>query len=110
MTGIRSAGGVAYGTGFLITTSIDSDAAVRIAGGRPGVSWLPPGHPARPSNRLDCMVSQTVRPRAPLDPGAVAQSLAPFGESRMLPPAAYIDPAVFEGEKRHMFGGGWVCV
>jgi len=55
------------------------------------------------------MVSQTVRPPAPLDPGALAQSLAPFGESRMLPPAAYVDPAVFEWEKRHMFGGGWVC-
>jgi glycine betaine catabolism A len=56
------------------------------------------------------MVSQTVRPPAPLDPGAVAQSLAPFGEGRMLPRAAYVDPAVFEWEKRHMFGGGWVCV
>ena len=38
------------------------------------------------------MVSQTVRPPAPLDPGALAQSLAPFGESRMLPSAAYVDP------------------
>jgi len=55
------------------------------------------------------MVSQTVCAPAPLDPGAVARSLAPFGESRMLPPAAYADPAVFEWEKRHMFGGGWVC-
>jgi Rieske 2Fe-2S family protein len=56
------------------------------------------------------MISQTARAPAPLDPGAVAQSLAPFGESRMLPRAAYVDPAVFEWEKRHMFGGGWVCV
>jgi Rieske 2Fe-2S family protein len=56
------------------------------------------------------MVSQTAFPPAPLDPGAVALSLAPFGQSRMLPPAAYVDPAVFEWEKRHMFGGGWVCV
>jgi Rieske 2Fe-2S family protein len=56
------------------------------------------------------MVSQTARSPAPLDPGAVARSLAPFGESRMLPRAAYVDPAVFEWEKRHMFGGGWVCV
>jgi glycine betaine catabolism A len=55
------------------------------------------------------MVSQTVCPPAPLDPGAVARSLAPFGGSRMLPPAAYVDPAVFEWEKQHMFGG-WVCV
>jgi Rieske 2Fe-2S family protein len=28
----------------------------------------------------------------------------------MLPPAAYVDPAVFEWEKQHMLGGGWVCV
>ena len=28
----------------------------------------------------------------------------------MLPRAAYVDPAVFEWEKQHMFGGGWVCV
>jgi glycine betaine catabolism A len=56
------------------------------------------------------MVSQTAFPPAPLDPGALAQALTPFGESRMLPPAAYVDPAVFEWEKRHMFGGGWVCV
>jgi phenylpropionate dioxygenase-like ring-hydroxylating dioxygenase large terminal subunit len=56
------------------------------------------------------MVSQPVCPPAPLDPGAIAHSLAPFGESRMLPRAAYVDPAVFEWEKRHMFGGGWVCV
>ena len=55
------------------------------------------------------MVSQAAFPPAPLDPGALAQSLAPFGESRMLPPAAYVDPAVFEWEQRHMFGGGWVC-
>jgi Rieske 2Fe-2S family protein len=27
----------------------------------------------------------------------------------MLPPAAYTDPAVFEWERRHIFGGGWTC-
>ena len=54
------------------------------------------------------MVSQTTSPPAPLDPAAVAQALRPFGESRMLPPAAYVDPAVFEWEKRYMFGGGWI--
>jgi hypothetical protein len=37
MTGMRSAGGVAYGTGFLIVTLIDGDAAVRIAGVGAGV-------------------------------------------------------------------------
>jgi len=56
------------------------------------------------------MISQTVRPPAPLDPAAVAQSLRPFGESRMLPRAAYVDQTVFEWEKQHMFGGGWVFV
>jgi glycine betaine catabolism A len=56
------------------------------------------------------MISQTECPPAPLDPAAVAQALLPFGESRMLPRAAYVDPAVFEWERRHMFGGGWVYV
>jgi Rieske 2Fe-2S family protein len=46
----------------------------------------------------------------PLDPAAVAAALRPFGESRMLPPAAYTDPAVFAWEQRHFFGGGWLCL
>ncbi|MDR0343017.1 MAG: Rieske (2Fe-2S) protein, partial [Nocardiopsaceae bacterium] len=46
---------------------------------------------------------------APLDPAAVAESLQPFGRSRMLPRAAYVDQAVFEWEQRHFFGG-WVCL
>ena len=28
----------------------------------------------------------------------------------MLPRAAYADPAVFDWEQRHFFGGGWMCV
>jgi Rieske 2Fe-2S family protein len=48
--------------------------------------------------------------RAPIDPAALADSLMPFGQSRMLPRAAYVDPAVFEWEQRHFFGGGWMCV
>ena len=44
------------------------------------------------------MVSQSVYPPAPLDPAALAQTLRPFGESRMLPRAAYVDPAVFDWE------------
>jgi glycine betaine catabolism A len=55
------------------------------------------------------MVSQFT-PRAPLDPAALADSLRPFGESRMLPRAAYVDPAVFAWEQQHFFGGGWMCV
>src|SRR5215469_14450736 len=48
-------------------------------------------------------------PLAPLERGEVGQALAPFGQSRMLPPAAYTSPAVFAWERRHFFGGGWVC-
>jgi glycine betaine catabolism A len=54
------------------------------------------------------MVSQDSS--SPLDRAALAETLRPFGESRMLPRAAYVDPAVFEWEQRNFFGGGWVCV
>ncbi|HLX49073.1 MAG TPA: aromatic ring-hydroxylating dioxygenase subunit alpha [Streptosporangiaceae bacterium] len=56
------------------------------------------------------MVSQTPTPPAPVDPAGLAESLRPFGQSRMLPRAAYVDPEVFGWEQRHFFGGGWVCV
>jgi Rieske 2Fe-2S family protein len=56
------------------------------------------------------MVSQVSVTPAPVDLAALADSLKPFGESRMLPPAAYVDPAVFEWEQRRFFGGGWMCV
>ena len=56
------------------------------------------------------MVSQKPRSPAPVDRAALAASLAPFGRSRMLPRAAYVDPAVFEWERRHFFGAGWMCV
>jgi Rieske 2Fe-2S family protein len=46
----------------------------------------------------------------PLDPVGVAAALRPFGDSRMLPPAAYTDPEIFEWEQRNFFGGGWTCV
>ena len=42
---------------------------------------------------FDCMVSQTEL--APLSAAGVADALRPFGQSRMLPRAAYVDPAVF---------------
>jgi nitrite reductase/ring-hydroxylating ferredoxin subunit len=54
------------------------------------------------------MVIQT--PLAPLDRAAVEQSLLPFGSSRMLPRAAYVDPGVFAWEQAHFFDGGWMCV
>jgi Rieske 2Fe-2S family protein len=56
------------------------------------------------------MVSQIRDLHAPVDPAALADALKPFGESRMLPPAAYADPAVFAWEQRNFFGGGWSCV
>jgi glycine betaine catabolism A len=49
-------------------------------------------------------------PHAPVDRAALAQALQPFGDSRMLPRAAYVDQAVFGWEQEHFFGGGWSCV
>jgi glycine betaine catabolism A len=48
-------------------------------------------------------------PPAPLDNGQLATALRPFGESRMLPPAAYTSAKVFAWEREHFFGGGWTC-
>ena len=53
------------------------------------------------------MFNQTLA--APVDPDQLAETLAPFGESRMLPPSSYVDPAVFAWEQRVIFAG-WVCV
>jgi glycine betaine catabolism A len=55
------------------------------------------------------MVSQDFTP-APVDAAALAQTLLPFGQSRMLPPAAYTSAEVFAWERRNFFGGGWTCV
>ena len=54
------------------------------------------------------MVSQDFSP-APVDAAALAAALRPFGESRMLPPAAYTSAEVFGWERRNFFGGGWTC-
>ncbi|HUZ20541.1 MAG TPA: aromatic ring-hydroxylating dioxygenase subunit alpha [Acidimicrobiales bacterium] len=56
------------------------------------------------------MFSQGGVEPAPLDRAALEQSLRPFGESRMLPREAYVDPAVFAWEQRHFFADGWTCV
>src|ERR1700753_61777 len=59
------------------------------------------------------MVSQSVNGAAdpaPLSAAGVAAARQPFGETGRLPRAAYVDPAVFAWEKRHFFGGGWLCV
>src|ERR1700749_1948051 len=47
--------------------------------------------------------------QAPVPADDLAASLAPFGQSRMLPREAYVDPAVFEWEQGTIFAG-WRCV
>jgi glycine betaine catabolism A len=56
-------------------------------------------------------VNRVVRrlPPAPVNERELAESLKPFGQSLMLPRAAYTDPAVFAWENEHLFGGGWMC-
>jgi Rieske 2Fe-2S family protein len=56
------------------------------------------------------MISQSAVSAAPLDPAGLAETLNPFGASKMLPRAAYVDPAVFAWEQQHFFAGGWSCV
>src|SRR5258705_626789 len=46
---------------------------------------------------------------APVPADGLAATLAPFGQSRMLPREAYVDPAVFEWEQHNIFSG-WRCV
>src|ERR1700733_10714395 len=47
---------------------------------------------------------------APLDPRLLQQSLAPFGQSRMLPRDAYVSDPVFAWEQRNFFESGWICI
>ena len=58
------------------------------------------------------MVNQGARREAtaPLDPQALASSLAPFGQSTMLPRDAYVSEPVFAWEQRHLLEGGWMCI
>jgi len=44
----------------------------------------------------------------PLDPEALSRSLAPLGEARMLPAAAYTDPEVLAWERTNIFDARWV--
>jgi Rieske 2Fe-2S family protein len=46
---------------------------------------------------------------APLPVAELEATLAEFGTSRMLPRAAYVDPAVFAWEQRNIFSS-WMCV
>lgn len=45
----------------------------------------------------------------PLSVDALAECLKPFGESRMLPRAAYVDDAVLDWERKYLFEAGWTC-
>jgi len=44
-----------------------------------------------------------------VDPTELARSLLPFGSSRMLPRASYLQPEVLAWELQHVFGH-WVCI
>jgi Rieske 2Fe-2S family protein len=46
----------------------------------------------------------------PFDPADLEPSLRPFGQSRMLPRAAYVSPRVFAFEQERFFAGSWTCV
>lgn len=48
-------------------------------------------------------------PPAPLPGADLAEALAPFGSSRMLPARAYTAPDVLDWERRHLFAGTWSC-
>ena len=57
------------------------------------------------------MVSQwSDRDPVPLDRAELARSLLPFGESRLLPRAAYTSDDVFSWEQRRFFEGSWTCL
>jgi Rieske 2Fe-2S family protein len=47
---------------------------------------------------------------APIDAADLEGALRPFGESTVLPAAAYVDPAVLAWERRHLFACGWTAV
>jgi Rieske 2Fe-2S family protein len=46
----------------------------------------------------------------PLPDQALESALLPFGQSTMLPAAAYTSDEVFAWEQRHFFAGSWVCL
>ena len=55
------------------------------------------------------MFNQLRGTTAPLPTDDVATAYEPFGESRMLPRRAYVDPAVHEWEQANIFSG-WMCL
>jgi Rieske 2Fe-2S family protein len=50
------------------------------------------------------------RTTAPIAVDEVEASLRPFGRSRMLPRAAYVDGEVLAWERLSFFDAGWVCI
>ncbi len=48
-------------------------------------------------------------PPAPLDREGLDRAMLPFGQSRMLPKAAYLDEAVLAWEREHLFTR-WLCL
>jgi glycine betaine catabolism A len=52
---------------------------------------------------------ESCRRAAPLDPTELARALDPFGSSRMLPKAAYLEPEVLSWELANVFDG-WICL
>jgi len=49
-------------------------------------------------------------PRLPFSAAELGSVLAPLAQAKPLPPAAYRDPAVFELERRELFGRAWLAV
>jgi Rieske 2Fe-2S family protein len=49
-------------------------------------------------------------PPAPVSQADLDRALRPFGESTMLPAAAYTAPEVLAWERRHLFAGTWTCL
>jgi glycine betaine catabolism A len=56
------------------------------------------------------MVDHAYRQAAPVARSELATALLPFGESTMLPRAAYVDPVVFAWEQDNIFASRWICV
>jgi Rieske 2Fe-2S family protein len=51
-----------------------------------------------------------MQPAAPLPADDLDRVLRPFGESSMLPAAAYTSREVYDWERRFLFAGSWLCV
>jgi Rieske 2Fe-2S family protein len=59
---------------------------------------------------VEFMSSPAAWPPAPVPADDLAESVRPFGQSRMLPARAYTAPEVLAWERRHLFAGTWSCL